>query len=81
LVTIRKIDSLGEKTVDGVLAATDAALGLGDLASAVAILETLDGAPGEASAGWLSNARARLEVDGALLELQAVALSALAVAG
>jgi hypothetical protein len=81
LVTIRKIDSFGEETVDGVLAATDAALALGDLASAVAILEALDGAPGEASAGWLSNARARLEVDGALLDLQAAALSALAVGG
>ncbi|MDA0340597.1 MAG: mitofilin family membrane protein [Proteobacteria bacterium] len=81
LVTIRKVDSLGADTVDGALAATDAALGLGDLASAVAILEALDGAPGEAVAGWLSDARARLEVDGALLDLQAAALSALAVAG
>ena len=81
MVTIRKVDSLGADTVDGALAATDAALGLGDLASAVAILEALDGAPGEAVAGWLSDARARLEVDGALLDLQAVALSALAVAG
>jgi len=81
LVTIRKVDSLGTGTVDGALAATDAVLGLGDLASAVAILEALDGAPGEAVAGWLSNARARLEVDGALLDLQAAALSALAVAG
>jgi hypothetical protein len=81
LVTIRKVDDIGAETVDGLLAAGDAALVAGDLATAVAAVSKLDGAPGEAISDWLGAARARLAVDGALSELQAAAVSALAAAG
>ena len=81
LVTIRKVDDVGSGTVDGVLAAVDAALGSNDLAAAVSAAMALEGAPGEAIAPWLSIARARLAVDAALSDLQAAAIRALAAAG
>ncbi len=81
MVTIRKVDDVGSGTVDGVLAAVDAALGSNDLAAAVSAAMALEGAPGEAIAPWLSIARARLAVDAALSDLQAAAIRALAAAG
>ena len=81
LVTIRKVDNIGPGTVDGVLAAADVALGAGDLAAAVAVVEALEGAPGEAIGPWLSLARARLAVDRALSDLQASAIRTLAATG
>jgi hypothetical protein len=81
LVTVRKIDDIEAGTVDGALAAADAALGSGDIEAAVKVLEALGGAPGEAVAPWVSRARVRLDVDTAISDLRAAALGALAAAG
>ncbi len=81
LVTIRKVDDPGSATVDGALAAADAALAAGDLGTAVAAMKTLEGAPGEAIADWLSQAQARLTVNQSVSELQSAAVKALAAAG
>ena len=81
MVTIRKVDDVGSGTVDGVLAAADEALAAGELAAATAAVKALDGAPGEAIEGWLSSAKARIAVDGALSDLQAAAIRALSAAG
>lgn len=81
LVTIRKVDELAPETVDGALALADAALAEGDLAAAVGALEGLTGAPGQAASAWLTQARARITVDGALSDLQTAAIRARAAAG
>lgn len=81
LVTVRKIDDLGPGTVDGALAAAEAALATGDLPAAVVAVKSLEGAPAEAVAPWLAQAGARLSVDSALSELQAAVLAVLAAAG
>jgi hypothetical protein len=51
-----------------------------DLEAAVAVLEGLEGAPAEAAASWLAQARARLAAEAALAELREAALEKLATA-
>lgn len=81
LVTVRKVDGVGIETVDGALAAAEAALGDGDLAAAVAALGNLTEAPAAAASGWVARAKARLAVDAAVSDLQTAAIRALAAAG
>jgi len=67
LVTVRRIGKSGvEGGVDAAVANAEQSLAEGDLANAVAALETLQGAPADAARPWLEEARARLAVDAAL---------------
>ena len=81
LFTIRKVNPQETGTVDGAIAAAEKALDARDLRAAVAALGSLDGPPGQAVLPWLSLARARLAVTGALSQLQALALAMLAESG
>jgi hypothetical protein len=69
LVTVRQGDRVlvGDPAA-GVLARARAALDAGDLAGAVAAVATMTGAPADAMAGWLADARALLEARAALAE-------------
>jgi hypothetical protein len=69
LVTIRQGDRVlvGDPTA-GVLARARTALDAGDLAGAVAAIGSLNGAPAQAMAGWLADARALLDARNALAE-------------
>ncbi len=69
LVTVRQGDRVlvGDPAA-GVLERARAALDAGDLAGAVAAVGTLTGAPAQAMAGWLADARALLEARAALAE-------------
>ena len=72
LVTIRPVgaDAEGDHAAARV-ARAEASLADGDLAGAVAELEGLEGAPAEAAAPWLEQARARLAAQDALDRLHA----------
>jgi hypothetical protein len=69
LVTVRQGDRVlvGDPAA-GVLARARAALDAGDLAGAVAAVATMTGAPADAMAGWLADARSLLEARAALAE-------------
>lgn len=81
LVSVRRTDMVEGSTVDAVLARAEKALGAGDLASAVAALSQLEGAPAGAAGLWLGDAKVRLAVDAAVARLKGAALKALAEAG
>ena len=72
LVTVRPVgaDVAGEGAAARV-ARAEADLDRGDLATAVAEVEALDGPAAEAAAGWLSDAKARLQATAALASLRA----------
>jgi uroporphyrinogen-III synthase len=77
-VTVRPV---GEVEGDGPLerlARAEARLAEFKLADAVAALDGLSGAPRDAAAAWLDQAKARLATDKAIEELQALALGQLA---
>lgn len=69
LVTVRQGDRVlvGDPSA-GVLEHARAALDAGDLAAAVAAVSALTGAPAQAMAGWLADARALLDARAALVE-------------
>jgi hypothetical protein len=74
LVTIRR----GEEVVVGnpasvILNRAQTAIDAGDLAGAVAAVESLRGTPGQAMASWLSDAKALLDARAALAQLAAQA--------
>ncbi len=78
LVKVRRIDAEAEgDTPDAVLARAAAKLDQGDLAAAVKEVETLKGAPHEAFAGWLDQAKARLSAEATLQHLQSLLLVSL----
>jgi hypothetical protein len=79
LVTIRPVgaDAEGDHAAARV-ARAEARLADGDLAGAVAELEGLEGAPAEAAAPWLEQARTRLAAENALHGLRAHATGLLA---
>jgi hypothetical protein len=79
LVTIRPVgaDAEGDHAAARV-ARAEARLADGDLAGAVAELEGLEGAPAEAAAPWLEQARTRLAAENALQGLRAHATGLLA---
>jgi hypothetical protein len=74
LVTIRRIDGGSDRGSDrgsnGAVGAAQAALGHGDLAGAVAALQSLSGADAEAARPWLLMARERLAAETALDHVQ-----------
>jgi hypothetical protein len=81
LVTVRPVgnDVRGD-TAEARVARAEAALDQGDLASAVAELDQLDGRPAEAAADWLSQAKLRLGADQAVAKLRTHATDLLAQA-
>lgn len=82
LVTVRRTDPAAiTDEVERAVAIAEAALELGELAEAVNALSPLEGAPGDAAAAWLGDARARVEAEAALEELHRHALAALSAAG
>lgn len=82
LVTVRRTDPQAiSDEVERAVAIGEAALELGDLAGAVKALGELQGAPGEAAAAWLGEARARVEAEAALEDLHIHALAVLSAAG
>lgn len=76
LVTVRPVggDVAGDSP-EARLARAEARLNEGDLASAVAELEVLEGAAAEAAAPWLAGARARVAADRAIEHLRERALA------
>jgi hypothetical protein len=72
LVSVRRVggDVEGD-TAEAVVARAEVALAEGDLDAAVADVATLTGAPGEAAAGWLAQAKNRQAVDKAVAGLGA----------
>lgn len=72
LVTLRREDGTAAGTQPAaVVARAEASLGLGDLAGAIAEIETLTGGPADQAANWLADAKARLAADKAVSELTA----------
>jgi hypothetical protein len=82
LVTVRRVGSeaIVAGGIDGIVAQAETALDGGDLQAAVTALERLDGAPAQAAADWLQQARARLAAERALSTLQQRAIARLATA-
>lgn len=66
--------------VDSILARAEIALTGGDLATAVAALQELSGAPAQAAADWLELARTRLQAERSLATLQQRAIARLSAA-
>lgn len=82
LVTVRRVggDVPGEE-VDAVVARAEAELEAGDLRAAIAEVERLTGPAAAKTAGWLADARARLEAERGLKALTARALIRLGEGG
>ena len=70
LVTIRRIEDSPQTEPEAAVSAAQTALARGDLAAAVAALDTLTGANAEAAGPWLRMAHERLAVEAALDHLQ-----------
>ncbi len=76
LVKIKRVDEAATGDSPGaVLARAEALLDKGDLAGSVQQIDTLDGAPREAFAAWLDQARARLGADETVQRLEAKLLA------
>ena len=69
LVTIRRIDGIGQSPAEAALGAAEKAMAAGDLAGAVAALQPLAGPQADAARPWLQMAAARLQVEDALQSL------------
>ena len=77
LVTIRRVDGIGRSGPGATVAAAQLALSRGDLAAAVAEIEKLEGPNAAAARPWLQMARARLQVETALDQVQALLIKRL----
>ncbi|MEQ8282238.1 MAG: mitofilin family membrane protein [Parvibaculum sp.] len=81
LVTIRRTGEISGDTTEAVVARMEERLATDDLGGAVAEGEALQGPAREAAAGWLADARARLETDTLLRDLSARVAARLAPGG
>lgn len=81
VVTVRRTGKVSGAGTEAILARAESRLDSGDLAAAVAELSMLAGAPAAAAAPWLDSARARLDVEAALTDLEAYAVSRVASIG
>jgi hypothetical protein len=82
LVTIRRVGAGAvEGGAEAAVASAEAAVHDGDLAGAVAALETLKGAPAQAARPWLDEARARSAIEAALDKAQSLLVARLATSG
>lgn len=71
VVSVRKTDgSLAGDSTAAIVAQAEAALAAGDLAGAVAALESLSDGPAKAAASWVESAGIRLKAEDALDTLQ-----------
>ncbi|MBU2091911.1 MAG: uroporphyrinogen-III synthase [Alphaproteobacteria bacterium] len=77
LVSLRRTGQVEGETVEARTARAEEALDRNDLPAAITEMAALDGPAGEAIAGWLADARARLAVDTALTSLRSHAVAAL----
>lgn len=77
LVSLRRTGQVEGETVEARTARAEEALDRNDLPAAITEMAALDGPAGEAIAGWLAEARARLAVDTALTSLRSHAVAAL----
>jgi len=71
LVVVRRVGEVAGETAEALIARAETRLAAGDLAQAVALVERLSGQAAEAASSWLGAARARLEVERALADLEA----------
>jgi len=70
LVIIRRVDGSGASDpVDAAVATAETALAKGDLAGAAGAIGTLNGAPAEAAAPWLNDAKHRLQAEATIAKL------------
>ena len=81
VVTVRRTGEVSGPGTEAILARAESRLGEGDLIAAVAELSALTEAPAAAVADWLESARARLDVEAALADLEAYAVSRVAIIG
>ena len=81
LVTIRRTGEISGDTTEAIVARMEERLETGDLAGAVAEGDALQGPARDAAAGWLADARARLEADMLLRDLAARVATRLAPGG
>lgn len=85
LVVVRRIDQgkvdATSHPVDAAVETAQAALKKGDLAGAVKTLSSLDGAPAQAAASWLAEAKQRLAAEAAIAHLTEMVTARLASAG
>jgi uroporphyrinogen-III synthase len=78
LVNFRRVGANAEgSSPDAVVARAEAKVKTGDLAGAVAELDTLTGAPADAARPWLGEAKARLAADKAVDTISTLALARL----
>ena len=78
LVTVRRVSGAGQNATEAAVSAAQRAMAQGDLAAAIAKLETLSGAPAEAAGSWLRMAHARLNVEQALRKTEQLLTARLA---
>jgi hypothetical protein len=79
LVKVRPVgDDIEGDDVASVVARAESRLGDGDVTAAITELETLQGAPADAAAGWIATAKARLDAEAATSALRAHAQELLA---
>ena len=75
LITVRRVETDGGDSIDGLVTAAESALRAGDLQAAVDTLGALDGDTADAAAGWLQQAQDRLAVDEAVARVVTAALA------
>lgn len=80
LITVRRTGALEGGSVEAVLARAEVALGDGEVAKAVSLVDGLSGPAAEAMQPWLTDARARANVDALIGDMRRVLLVDLAQA-
>jgi hypothetical protein len=73
LISIRRIDGIGDNNVDAIIYRAEIKLNQGDLEGALAFIDSLPEASKLAIKPWLDEARARLEVDRTAAEISRLA--------
>ena len=77
MVTIRRVDGVGQSAPEAAVSAADRALMAGDLAAAVSALDRLTGPAVEAARPWLEMARQRLAAETALHQVEGLLVARL----
>lgn len=77
LVTLRRTETDDGDAIDSIVNRAEAAANAGDLPAAVEALSALDGDPAKVAAPWITEAKARIAVNGAVRTLQSRALATL----
>lgn len=77
LVTLRRTETDDGDAIDAIVNRAEAAANAGDLPAAVEALSALDGDPAKVATPWVTEAKARIAVNGAVRTLQSRALATL----